>query len=78
MKKNNKNLLQEIYRINELLGTQIISEGVVDDIVRQLLNDPSSLLDITAKRNLQNALFSATAAGRNLDISTHHGKQLYR
>ena len=69
MKKNNKNLLQEIYRINELLGTQIISEGVVDDIVRQLLNDPSSLLDITAKRNLQNALFSATAAGRNLDIS---------
>jgi hypothetical protein len=69
MKKYNKNLLQEIYRINELLGTQLISEGIVDDIVRQLLNDPSSLLDITAKRNLQNALFSATAAGRNLDIS---------
>lgn len=69
MKKNNKNLLQEIYRINELLGTQLISEGVVDDIVRQLLNDPSSLLDITAKRNLENALSSAAAAGRNLDIT---------
>ena len=36
MKKYNKNLLQEIYRINELLGTQLISEGVVDDIVRHL------------------------------------------
>lgn len=69
MKKNNKNLLQEIYRINELLGTQLISEGVVDDIVRQLLRDPASLLDITAKRNLENALFSASAAGRNLDIT---------
>jgi hypothetical protein len=69
MKKYNKNLLQEIYRINELLGTQLISEGVVDDIVRQLLRDPASLLDITAKRNLENALFSASAAGRNLDIT---------
>jgi hypothetical protein len=69
MKKNNKNLLQEIYRINELLGTQLISEGVVDDIVRQLLRDPASLLDLTAKRNLENALFSASAAGRNLDIT---------
>ena len=69
MKKNNKNLLQEIYRINELLGTQLISEGVVDDIVRQLLRDPASLLDLTAKRNLENALSSASAAGRNLDIT---------
>lgn len=69
MKKNNKNLLQEIYRINELLGTQLIFEGVVDDIVRQLLNDPSSLLDLTARTNLENALSSAAAAGRNLDIS---------
>ena len=69
MKKNNKNLLQEIYRINELLGTQIISEGVVDDIVRQVLKDPASYLDNVARRNLENALFSASAAGRNLDIT---------
>ena len=69
MKKYNKNLLQEIYRINELLGTQLISEGVVDDIVRQVLKDPASYLDNVARRNLENALFSASAAGRNLDIT---------
>lgn len=69
MKKYNKNLLQEIYRINELLGTQLISEGVVDDIVRQVLKDPSSYLDNVARRNLENALFSASAAGRNLNIT---------
>ena len=69
MKKYNKNLLQEIYRINELLGTQLISEGVVDDIVRQVLKDPASYLDNVARRNLENSLFSASAAGRNLDIT---------
>jgi hypothetical protein len=69
MKKYNKNFLQEIYRINELLGTQLISEGVVDDIVRQLLKDPSSYLDKVARKNLENALFSASEAGRNLSIT---------
>lgn len=64
----NKNLLREIYRINELLGTQLISEGVVEDIVRLVLNNPASYLDNVARRNLENALFSAAAAGRNLDI----------
>jgi hypothetical protein len=68
MKKYNKNLLLEIYRINELLGTQLISEGVVDDIVRQILKDPSSYLDRAARRNLESKLLSASAAGRNLDI----------
>lgn len=64
----NKNLLREIYRINELLGTQLISEGVVEDIVRIVLNNPASYLDNVARKNLENALFSAAAAGRNLDI----------
>jgi hypothetical protein len=70
MKNYNKTLLQEIYRINELLGTQIISEGVIDDIVRVIINDPGSYANPIARRNLNNALFSAAAQGRNLDFAT--------
>ena len=70
MKKYNKTLLQEIYRINELLGTQIISEGVIDDIVRVIINDPGSYADPLARRNLESALSSAVAQGRNLDFAT--------
>ena len=70
MKKNKKNLLTEIHRINQLLGTKLISEGVIDDIVRTILRDAGSYSDILARGRVENALNLAASQGRSVNINS--------
>jgi hypothetical protein len=70
MKKNKKNLLTEIHRIHQLLGTKLISEGVIDDIVRVILRDAGSYSDTLARERIENALNLATSQGRSVNINS--------
>jgi hypothetical protein len=72
MKKYNKNILTEVNRINELMGLNLISEGVLEDVVRVILNNVKSYTDVastTARQNLENALRIATTQNTPIDFN---------